>query len=197
LLFLRLSLVFSVKKKEEILVLDEHRFRHTVFRRDLMEIWVGLLTSQSYAGHTHAATAFDEAFAIAKGFLKFAYLDSEKNHYLPRRLNATNGPYFCVFHPAGENCFLANVTARELVNRAAHYITDSAEIAEANWVAANEQNPIAILFTDAGFVAGPGGRFSEERAQDRNVEGPYVRAELRSERISDHFATQSVAQSGI
>ena len=136
------------KQKDEIIEMDGHRFRQAVFHRDALETWVALLSAQDLEEHYAANSVFDEAFALGKGFLRFAYLDTTKNKHIARRLNLDVLPQFCVFHAAGETCFQANVTARELINIASSYLPDFTAQADLKWIRKDEQNPVAILFTD-------------------------------------------------
>ena len=136
------------RHKDEILEMDGHRFRQAVFHRDMLETWVTLLSAQDLEGHVFANSVFDEAFNIGRGFLRFAYLDTAKNPHIPRRLNLNLLPQFCVFHAAGETCVPANISARELINLASSYLPDFTEEADVAWLKKDEQNPVAILFTD-------------------------------------------------
>jgi hypothetical protein len=147
-MFALVAFAAAVKKKEEILDLDGHRFRHTVFHRDLLDIWVSALSSPDYSGHAQAMSTFDDAFKLGKGFLKFAYLDCVKNTYIPRRLGLTKAPHFCVFYAGGEQCRSGNMSAREIINWASSFLPDFTEAADEKWLDANEQNPTAILFTE-------------------------------------------------
>jgi hypothetical protein len=152
-MFLFIILTQGIKKKEEILDLDQHRFRKIVFHRDAFDVWVSAMSAPDFPGHTQAMTALDDAFKLGKGFLKFAYLDCIKNTYIPRRLNLTKQPYFCVFHAAGEDCRPGqDLSGRDVVNLASAFLPDFTETANAKWIRANEQHPAAILFTEREYT---------------------------------------------
>ncbi|OHT06502.1 hypothetical protein TRFO_25456 [Tritrichomonas foetus] len=128
--------------------MDGHRFRNAVFHREPLDVWVSLISSQDLSGHTEANAAFDDAFKLSKGFLKFAYLDSSKNVHIPRRLEIKSLPSYCVFHTSGQICIPANISARELINFASYYLPDLSEKANPEWIKKDESNPVAILFTE-------------------------------------------------
>ena len=73
------------KQKDEIIEMDGHRFRQAIFHRDALETWVALLSAQDLEEHYAANSVFDEAFALGKGFLRFAYLDTTKNKHIARK----------------------------------------------------------------------------------------------------------------
>ena len=127
--------------------MDGHRFRMAVFHRDMLELWVTLISSQDESGHTQASETLEEAFKLGKGFLKFAYLDGRKNVKVPRRLGLKQLPQFCIFHPSGQTCFNSSLTARELVNIASSYLPDFTHTVDEKWYSEPE-TPVAILFTE-------------------------------------------------
>ncbi|KAK8895055.1 hypothetical protein M9Y10_023497 [Tritrichomonas musculus] len=139
---------FSSKKKDEIVEMDGRRFRLSVLHREPSDTWVSLLSSQDLEGHTEANTEFDKAFAIGKGFLKFAYLDTSKNVNIPKRLKLKTLPQYCIFYTASQTCIPANISARELINLASYYLPDFTEKASLQWLKKDESNPVALLFTD-------------------------------------------------
>jgi hypothetical protein len=148
-MLLFLALAHAIKKKEEILDLDQHRFRKIVFHRDMLQVWVSGMSSPDFAGHSQTMTVLDDAFALGKGFLKFAYLDVVKNTHIPRRLELSKQPHFCFFHPGGHECLPAQgLSARDVVNRASAYLPDFTENATRKWLDMHEQSPAAILFTE-------------------------------------------------
>lgn len=128
---------------------DGHNFRKAVFHRDLMTIWVALLSSPDYSGHMEANTEFEKAFNICKNIIRFVYCDAKKNVHIPRRLNLKEKdlPQFCVFYPSGQSCFPANITGREMANIAlGHYPSIYVKEADETWIHKADSN--AILFTN-------------------------------------------------
>jgi hypothetical protein len=148
-MFLLFALTAAIKKKDEILDLDQHRFRKIVFHREFGDVWVSGMSSPDFPGHTQTMTALDDAFKLAKGFLKFAYLDSVKSTYLSQRLHLSKQPYFCFFYTGGDECRPAtNLSARDVVNIGSAFLMDCVKTADAKWLKTHKQNPTAILFTE-------------------------------------------------
>jgi hypothetical protein len=135
------------KKKDVIIEMDNHRFRQSIFHRNQLDVWLSLFSSPSIAGHVEANAAFEEAFELGRGFLKFGYLDNLKCVKTPRRLGVREFPAFCVFHPNGHTCLPANITGRQLINKAGVFYPDYTTRAQPRWV--DEINdPFVILFTE-------------------------------------------------
>jgi len=127
--------------------MDGHRFRMTVFHRDMLELWITLISSQDSPGHSQASETLEEAFKLGKGFIKFGYLDGRKNVHVPRRLSIKQFPQFCIFHPSGQTCMNSTMTARELVNMASSYLPDFCQKVDSKWFS-EPDIPVAILFTE-------------------------------------------------
>ena len=148
-LFLIFCFVAPRKKEPRVVEMDSRRFRKSINRRRMSDVWVTLFTSKEIPGHVSANSILDESFSLPKGFVKFAYLDSSKNAYIPNKLNLHHFPCFCIFHYKGYECKNASeLDAREIVNWASSFLIDFSDYADESWLEKHEQEPSVILFTE-------------------------------------------------
>lgn len=135
-------------REPRIVEMDNRRFKKSVMKRQMGDVWVVLFTSKDIAGHTAARAVLDESFALARGFIKFAHLDTSKNPYTPNKLNLEQFPCFCTFHFRGYECRNASdLSARAVVNWASENLIDYSDLADAQWLRRYAQEPVAVLFT--------------------------------------------------
>lgn len=147
-IFIFLSLIKAKDSKVESVEMNSHRFRQAVFHREDFDTWVTLLSDPEYKGHDEAKDIFYEAYKIGKGFLKFAFLDTQKNPNVPKKLEIKKEPTFCIFYTSGRKCLRADISARELVNLASSFIPDFIQEANEQWMRNSLDIPGAILFTE-------------------------------------------------
>ena len=138
--------ILSTNLKDEIIKMDFNKFKNNVANRGEYETWLVLISNQN--GNENEIKVFNDAFKIGKGFLKFGYIENEKNSNIQKKLHLKKIPQFCIYHMNGQKCIDTDIQAKNLINLASSYLPDFTAKASTKWIEKDEANPVAILFTE-------------------------------------------------